>query len=259
MLDLPSVTLCAATSVNLDATIAAIEASAEQVSFADMILFTDAAAGDLPPGARLIRVPRLRSGADYSKFILQQLAEHVRTDHCLIVQWDGFVLDARQWDPAFLDYDYIGAQWPQFGDGRDVGNGGFSLRSRRLLEACRSPEFVSSHPEDVAICRINRNLLEQQFGVRFAEREIARRFAFERMRSESNTFGFHGVFNMIPVAGEEAFWNAYRMLDDRTSVWRDLGLVLRQFHGPKRFSRRLQLLIDRFKDLFAGQPINAQP
>ena len=37
--------------------------------------------------------------------------------------------------------DYIGAPWPHFRDGHNVGNGGFSLRSRRLLEACRELPF----------------------------------------------------------------------------------------------------------------------
>lgn len=258
LLELPSVTLCAATSVNLEATVAAIQASIEQVRFGDVILFSDAKPRRLPEGARFVPIPRLRSGADYSNFLLRQLAEHVRTDHCLIVQWDGFVLDAAQWKQAFLDYDYIGAHWPQFDDGHDIGNGGFSLRSRRLLEACRSAEFIASHPEDVAICRTNRALLER-LGMRFADRQTASRFAFERAQPAGPTFGFHGVFNIIPAVGEEEFWNSYRTLDDRTSVRRDVGLLLRQLRGPRRFARRFQLLADRIKDLFGGRRPKSQP
>jgi hypothetical protein len=38
------------------------------------------------------------------------------------------------WDPEFLDWDYIGAKWFWAEAGKRVGNGGFSLRSYKLLE-----------------------------------------------------------------------------------------------------------------------------
>jgi hypothetical protein len=68
------------------------------------------------------------------------------------------VFDAARWRDAFLEYDYIGASWLQFDD----GNGGFSLRTRRLMELCRDPAFVPVHPEDLAIGRTNRAWLESQ-------------------------------------------------------------------------------------------------
>jgi hypothetical protein len=258
LLDLPSVTLCAATSVNLEATIAAIEATTDQIRFGDVVLFTQPAGQQPPAPARIVPIAPLRSGADYSNFLLNDLAKHIRTDHCLIVQWDGFVVDANQWDPGFLDFDYIGACWPQFDDGHDVGNGGFSLRSRRLLEACRSPEFVPSHPEDVAICRTNRTLLEEEFGIRFADRATADRFSFERSNSGGKTFGFHGVFNMIPTLGEDRFWNIYRSLDDRSTVWRDLALLLRQIRGRDGLGRRFRLLANAAKDVLGSAVLAGQ-
>jgi hypothetical protein len=162
------------------------------------------------------------------------------------VQWDGFVLDATQWAPQFLEYDYVGAPWPQFSDGRDVGNGGFSLRSRRLLEACRDPRFRAAHPEDVAICRLNRDLLEREHGIRFADRSTAERFAFERTEPDGPTFGFHGVFNMIPALGADGFWEVYRGLDDRRTVFVDYALLMRQLRmGNRAREHRLQLTRDR--------------
>jgi hypothetical protein len=145
-LHLPSVTLCAATSVNVDATIAALSACIDQVRFANCLLFTDGAVTADHRGISVVPLERLSSSSQYSNFMLRDLVDHVRTPHCLVVQWDGFVLDARSWDPQFLEFDYIGAPWPQFDDGHDVGNGGFSLRSRKLLEACRDPAFDVRHP-----------------------------------------------------------------------------------------------------------------
>ena len=249
-LPLPTVTLCAASSVNLDATIAALRASLDQVDFAECLLFTDAALADIHPSIRVTPVERIASSERYSDFILTELAEHVRTDHCLIVQWDGFVLDARQWEPGFLNFDYIGAPWPQFSDGHDVGNGGFSLRSSRLLEACRDPRFHRTHPEDLAIGRDNRLFLEREHGIRFADRETASRFAFERTTPSAPTFGFHGIFNMIPALGPDRFWELYESLDDRRTAFTDYRLLMGQLgRGGQASSRRARLTAHRLAGL----------
>lgn len=243
-LQLPSVTLCAATSVNLTATLAAIRGSMEQVAFGDVILFTEATTLAVPAGVRIVPILPIKSSRNYSEFMIEGIAAHVRTKHCLVIQWDGFVLDPAQWDPRFLDYDYVGAPWPQFKDGHDVGNGGFSLRSQRLLEACRAPNFVRSHPEDVAIGRINRDILERDHGIRFADRGTAERFSFERSTPSHGTFGFHGVFNMIPLLGPDRFWALYDTLDDRSAVTHDYALLMQQLgSGTNALARRARLTL----------------
>lgn len=248
MLELPTVTLCAATSVNIEATVAAITASMGQVLFGDVVLFTDSETVVLPQGARAVRIPPMRSGRDYSEFLVDHLVDHVRTDHCLVVQWDGFVTNADEWDNDFIACDYIGAPWPQFSDEHKVGNGGFSLRSRRLLEACRSPGFVRSHPEDVAICRLNRDFLEREHGIVFATAETAARFAVERSLADGPTFGFHGVFNMVPILGADRFWEVYQSLTDQKAVFHDYALVMRQLgSGENLRNRRMHLTLDLLK------------
>jgi hypothetical protein len=137
-LTLPTATLCAATSVNLPATLEALRRCLGHASFAECFFFTDDRFEIDDSAIRMNSVERMRSSSAYSRFMLQDLADHVKTDHVLVVQWDGFILDADAWDDRFLEFDYIGAPWPHFGDDHDVGNGGFSLRSRRLLEACRA-------------------------------------------------------------------------------------------------------------------------
>jgi uncharacterized protein DUF5672 len=195
---LGDVTLVAATSVALEATIEALESSMAQAEFSHVLLLSDRSP---PPrtDSRIIwrRIEALRSRADYSDFMLAGLADHIASSHALCIQWDGFVLNGRAWDERFLEYDYVGAVWPQFGDGRNVGNGGFSLRSRRLLEACRdllpTGEAVA---EDLAICRVHRDVLEEQ-GLRFAPEEVARAFSYERTAPVGEEFGFHGAFNLV--------------------------------------------------------------
>ncbi len=246
-LALPQVTLCAATSVNLAATVAALEACRAQVDFADCLLFTDRALAH--PGIRVVPIGRLASAGAYSRFVLGQLANHVTPSHCLVVQWDGHILDARRWDPAFLDHDYIGAGWPQFSDGHDVGNGGFSLRSRRLLQACQDPRFAVAGPEDVLIGRTHRDWLERQ-GLRFAPRALADRFSAERAGDPAASFGYHGVWHMPRVLGVEPFWRVYRSLDARGTIRYDFARLLKQVAaGPGGAARALQLLVDHVGDI----------
>lgn len=247
-LALPQVTLCAVTSVNVAATLRALEACLAQIEFADYKLFTDVEVKPQHPEISVVPIRRLESSRDYSRFMLAELVEHVQTSHCLVVQWDGHVLDAQRWRPDFLDYDYIGASWPHFDDGREVGNGGFSLRSRRLMEACRDPAFVGCHPEDLAIGRTNRAWLESQ-GLRFAPREVADTFSAERAGSIRTGFGYHGVFNMPAAIGIDAFWDIYRDLDDRTTVWHDLGSLLKQIgRGAQPLSRSARMVMDRLTE-----------
>lgn len=257
-LELPAVTLCAATSVNIDATVAAIVASTDQVLFGEVLLFTDSGSVDLPQDGRVVQIAPLRSGRDYSEFMLDHLVDYVRTDHCLVIQWDGFVVNAGEWHECFTDCDYIGSPWPQFSDAYNVGNGGFSFRSRRLLEACRVPGFVRSHPEDVAIGRLNRDFLEREHGIVFAAAETAARFAVERSIAERPTFGFHGLFNMIPILGVDRFWQLYRGLTDRSAVFHDYALVMQQLgSGRNPTNRRMRLTLDLLKR-WAGKPTHTK-
>ncbi|WP_375381753.1 DUF5672 family protein [uncultured Sphingomonas sp.] len=196
VVELPEVTLVAATSVAMPQTVRAMVLSLEQARFGAAILFCHRPPSVGTPACIVWRqIEPIESHAAYSRFMLHDLRRHVATSHVLCVQWDGYVLDGRRWDPGFLDYDYIGAPWPQFGDGHVVGNGGFSLRSRRLLDACHALGIDES-PEDVAICRTHRSTLESRFAIRFAPEDVARRFAFERHASSGDEFGFHGVFNL---------------------------------------------------------------
>lgn len=246
-LALPQVTLCAATSVNVKATLRALEASVAQIDFAACKLFTDALLEPENPAISIVPIPRLGSSIAYSEFLLSQMVDHIDTSHCLVAQWDGHVLDAGRWRPEFLDYDYIGASWPQFDDGHDVGNGGFSLRSRRLMEACREPQFSASHPEDIAIGRANRKWLEGR-GVRFASARLADLFATERTGDLQTSFGYHGVWNMPQAIGTEAFWRVYRELDDRGTIRHDFSSILKDVRqGPGGWMRLIRMVADHIK------------
>ena len=247
-LSLQQVTLCAVSSVNVAATVNALETCLHHVDFADCLLFTDVPVAAIDDRITLIPIHRLTSAEAYSSYVLRHIADHIATSHALIVQWDGHVLDPKRWQPQFLDYDYIGAAWPQFTDGHDVGNGGFSLRSRRLLAACQAPDFCAFHPEDVAIGRHNRAWLERQ-GIRFAPQALANQFSTERAGNLATSFGYHGVWHMPRALGMDRFWEIYCGLDERSSLRPDFAALVRAvWRGPSGHARALRMIANRVAD-----------
>jgi len=213
-LNLRDVTLCAVTGRLIPLTLAAMERARVCATFGDVLFVTDRPGNVAPPAdMRVVPVPDLQSRERYSLTVQQELARHVRTPFVMIVQWDGYPVRPGNWTDAFFDYDYIGAPWPQFAPPRAVGNGGFSLRSRRLLEACLDPRFAPGHPEDVGICHRNRDLLEGVHRLRFAPVDLAARFSYERAGDAAKAFGFHGLFNMPAEMGMPAFLAMFQALD----------------------------------------------
>ncbi len=199
-LQLPGVTLCAADTRAPALALAALRRSMQQIDFGRVVLFGHGAVpAGMPAAVEWLDIGPLRSGAEYSQFILRRLPAHVQTPHVLVTQWDGFVTHAQAWSDAFLAWDYIGAVWDDQPAAVSVGNGGFSLRSQRLLRAGLDPRLAQEHPEDEMLARRYRSLLEQEHGVRFAPPALARRFAHENETPAVPTFGFHGPKNLPAV------------------------------------------------------------
>jgi hypothetical protein len=152
------------------------------------------------PGEVFHPINPIRSVLDYSHFMLNIVPHCVDADAVLVIQWDGMPCDRTAWRDEFLGYDYIGAPWGHCDPSVAVGNGGFSLRSRKLMQTLAmlkirpDPSLPESDAEDVVICRHYRADILRA-GCSFAPLEVAHQFAFENERHGS-TFGFHGVFNM---------------------------------------------------------------
>ena len=244
MLQLPQVTLCCVDTREPALAIEALQRCRAGVRFGRALLFTDLArvASPVPEGIELLPA-RIASVADYSAFMLRGLAEHVHGSHVLVVQWDGFVLDPAAWDPAFLAYDYLGAPWHDIPGDAGVGNGGFSLRSARLLRALHDPALAPSHPEDLSICRDHRAALERHHGIRFAPRAMAERFAFERTAPAGPSFGFHGLFHFDRVLPPAELHALLARLPDTMLRSLDAHDLARQLIGAGRLDSA-QLIVD---------------
>ena len=138
-----------------------------------------------------------RTTDDWSHLLWYRVPEKVTTTHALIIQYDSWIINPAQWSDDWLQYDYIGAPWWYADGSPNVGNGGFSLRSKRLMDhlAKYRTAYPLVHPEDDALCRRYGPALAWE-GFRFAPPEVAARFSFERSYPRDWVpFGFHGQFN----------------------------------------------------------------
>ena len=199
----------------------AIERSLEHVDVKDIVIISDK---EILPGARHIIRPPVANISEYAEIMLKGTAEYVNTDHALYVQWDGIANDKTQWTDEFLKYDYIGAPWPWEPEPNNVGNGGFSLRSKKLLDACQDTIIHLTETEPIAEDKIigvhKREYLEANHGIQIAPASLARQFSFE-LGTHEPSFGFHGlwnVFNLMTDTDMDYFvplidykgWNIYK-------------------------------------------------
>ena len=203
---LADVTLCCVDTAYHDLAAEALRASLAACDFGDALFLSDRDCH--VPGVRHVPVAPIRSTADYSNFMIHRLHEHIGTAFALVIQYDGFVLNGDRWDAAFCGYDYVGAPM-RAGERLVVGNGGFSLRSSRLLQALHRDEQVRNYDarrgvslEDVAISATYRRRLEQAHGIRFAPPELADRFAAGRAPPTRGCFGFHGLVHLVRLHEE---------------------------------------------------------
>jgi hypothetical protein len=162
---------------------------------------------------------------EYSFFVIYALHQFIDTEYVIIVQEDGWVVNGSAWREEFTEYDFIGAPihlakvsttsgesriyqgfgWTQFlGNSEfkieNVLNGGFSLRSKRFLEAparfkipytIPAPVGIGKFPkvltwedegnlEDVQVFLYMKSALESA-GIKFPSIEVAKYFSFEHL------------------------------------------------------------------------------
>lgn len=232
-LSLPDVTLCAVTSINHELTVRAMNKCLEHCSFADVVLISSQ---PVEAPFRVEIIPPF-SGSYYSTFVCQNLAKYTTSAYNLLIQYDGYILEPSAWSDQFFDYDYIGAKWPWHIEGRRVGNSGFCLRSKKLLNILAdmplppAGEFV----DDTFICHTSRDFLENTHKIKIAPDEIADRFAYERHQPDRPTFGFHGLFNFWRHTGDAEMEEVLGLLDDHYVASRAFAEILFYYHHARKF------------------------
>lgn len=195
MISLPEVTLICLTNKDFEGHKKALDKSCEGIEFGAVKLIWD---------------EKIKNIDDWNYKMIFELHNYVQTNYAMVIHADGYIVNPHLWRSVFLEYDYIGAPWPQPLDAysyRDetgqlyrVGNS-VSLRSRKILEAPTKlglewRKYFGNTNEDGFLCVHNRKKLEK-YGCRFAPIEIACLFSKEHEIEENKdikeTFAFHQV------------------------------------------------------------------
>ena len=219
MKDLLNVDLVSINCVNAHASAAALNYCQTFFNFGKTILVTNQ---DIEADNIELHLIDKLDWNQYNDEVLH-LLDHTDNDYVLVIQDDGHIINGSLWDDEFLKYDYIGSPWPfedswiekQREDQRDiireiypknrVGNGGFSLRSKKFLEFAHQFKDCEGFGEDTFLC--TRNYYKAvEAGIKFAPLDLAVKFSYENPLIEYGThwddfstrfdptkhFGWHG-------------------------------------------------------------------
>ena len=202
--------LAAATSADVDQAQLALKISSKNIEFGAVKLLSSSVPSTRSSDIEFVSIPPMNFRG-YNRMIVEDLHKYFETSYCLVVQADSFVVNVDLWKQDFLEFDYIGAPWPDkvmirpinkflYLNNNRVGNGGFSLRSRKLVEVTSKINFNSLKfpikSEDLIICHyLYREMIKN--GIRFAPPKLAAQFSIESPgnlygQDVNSVFGFHG-------------------------------------------------------------------
>jgi hypothetical protein len=251
-LKLPDVTLVMVETREHDLARMAVEDCLRVAEFGEVLIVTDRPLEFSPLThhcePRFHIVPDWPDKLGWSRSWWFDVPPLLRTRQTLNIQWDSWIWDTSMWRDEFMDYDYVGAPW-WYKDGKNVGNGGFSIISTRLKRyICnRRDQFpCDTAVDDDLLCRKYRPKLETA-GFLWAPEKVAHDFAFECCRPSptSKHFGFHGMFN----------WN--EVLDHDRLIER-MGIALRSPYISNPDSQFMKAFCQKnpeiVKELLKDQP-----
>jgi len=197
----------------------AIEDCLAAADFGDVVVMSDQFNEIRTPGAHHVRIwegTDKFSGYSHPFWYIAPL--HIKTPQVLNIQWDSWITRPEVWKEEFLNHDYIGAPWlldenhcpveysgPSQIDIMTVGNSGFSLRSRRLMNFLLENKEIYpliDPAEDYVLSCGYRKPIEAE-GFTWAAPDLALDFSVETVKEYGSHnkspggydgFGFHGIF-----------------------------------------------------------------
>lgn len=216
---LSNVTLYCVDTRNPEIAVEALNKSCEYINFKNVVLFSDEKPFNFNDEYKFIKIDKIKNLLDYSKFMMNILPDYIDTEFCMSIHADGYIVNPNNWDSRFLDYDYIGAPWTGkevfVTDNTRVGNGGVSIRSKKLLEEVKN--LSCDGHEDTEICHRYRNYLISK-NIKYAPLELAAKFSVEQVcedvhkNYENECFAFHGMShsNFHKNKVKDLYFNFYK-------------------------------------------------
>ena len=206
MLNLENIDLIAISSDKPTQTITSLKYSMLGAKFGKVKFLTHVERDDYKDldieNIEFIKIDEIKSHREYNDFCLR-LNNYTDNEFILIVQNDSFITNPSEWTDEFLNYDYIGAPWTekQASEWRipnRVGNGGFSLRSKKFLEYSSKFTSCNGANEDGFLTNFTLNYANH-FGIKYSPVDLAYKFSVELPNPDDTYdpdkhFGFHGNY-----------------------------------------------------------------
>lgn len=202
------VTLITFSSVKINEHIEAMNKCVENIEFDSVKFLSHEKPLNLPSYAEFVKINQIKDIMDFNEFCFKELYKYINTNHALLFQDHAYIIHPEMWDNSWLLWDWIGSPWNivenaymgNNGERVRVGNGGFSLRSKKILELPTKMnwdlrEEQGFYNEDGNFCCYYRKeMLEND--IKYAPLEVALKFSYENPVPEHGstypmTFGFH--------------------------------------------------------------------
>ena len=204
---IPNLTLTAVDCTNrINGTISALVEGSKNIDFGAVMLISHEKPDNLPDFIQFKECKKINNIDDFNYFMFLELGDYIQTSHCLYIQDHARILDYALWNDDWLQYDYGGAPWrivenaymANDGTRSRVGNGGFSLRSKLIMDAPKKlglelKQEQSFFNEDGNLCCYHRKELNK-YGMKYMPLEQAIHFSFETPMQENylvKSFGYH--------------------------------------------------------------------
>jgi len=195
MLNLPKVTLLVLHIWGKPFPIEGLEACMKHANFAEVRMLSHEPF--YHPEIKWYKTPKIETMEQYSLYFIREIWKCFDTEFCMTTHADGFIINPESWTDEFLNYDYIGAPWAFYGSRfRDkksqpgIGNGGFSLRSKKICKYVSDNYYLINDNED----KYYSNVLDcaKPNYIKYPPVDLALQFAQETMLDKNiKPFGFH--------------------------------------------------------------------
>lgn len=213
MINLESVTLLVLHIAGKPFPTEGLEECMKYVNFGEVYMLT---AEDFDhPTIKKKAIPKISTMDEYSLFFIKELYKYFDTEFCMTAHHDGFIINPESWTDDFLKYDYIGAPWKFYGSRfRDrknqpaIGNGGFSLRSKKICKYVSKTYITITDNEDKYYS--NCSDCAKPDDIKYPPLELAMQFAQETLLDKNITpLGFHN-FKTPGCDGGIYWYNKYK-------------------------------------------------
>ena len=182
---LKNIDLISIDTLNVYETVKALNYCKKFFDFGETILLTNCE--QKFDGIKTIKIDK----CDYQAINLYMFhyGKYTHNEFALCIHNDGHIINPNLWTEEFLKYDYIGAPWPKHCwpdfinikthlERNTVGNGGFSLRSRKFLDYALTFKDTEGWSEDMYLCLCKYEEAIKN-GITFAPIDLAYKFSME--------------------------------------------------------------------------------